>query len=597
MGLAGDRARRLAPLLVLLAAAAALLFTDLGGPWLWEDEADTALFARAIVRDGLPTAWDGRSFVDSDDGMRVAPHALGHDFVLVGTPWLPYYVAAASFALFGESEWAARLPFALVALATVAALYGLVLRTTGSARAAFAAGLLLLASAQFLLFGREARSYAPNMLLTVVLLAGFLRLGERRRDPWLAVAAVLLFYVQVLPVAVALAACAGLALLHPAFRPRLPALLARAPFVAALTLAWLLLAWSGTRVNWEPLGSAAEWPRRIGQLAAEASVAVPALGWAIGLPLVRRRLGPGDRTLLALCAAWLVACAALAPLALSASLLEVVGLRYVCGMLPVAAAVSGVLVARASGRSAAAYAAVLALFAATQLAGSALPWLALGHSRRLAGVAVSVPRDLGAKLFNVPWWAFVRGLGAPDAGTLHPLVGLLRERAARDDVVLTNFGWDGLYYYSDLGLGMRIDPSAPVYAHARRRELPRYVFDVDDADWIVWRGGNEAFLGYPFLLLGQPLEALRARLAARGARLELVAELPETLWENRPELFWHRFPGLGHPFAPPRLGARGPRYRDARVFRVSWPAEAARTAAPTALPGAPPATTDAAPPG
>jgi hypothetical protein len=144
---------------------------------------DTALFARSIVQHGLPLAWDGRSFVDSDDGLRVAPHALGQPLVMVGTPWLPYYAVAASFALLGESEWAARLPFALAAIATVALLYGLVLRATGCVRPAFAAGLLLLASTQFLLYGREARSYAPNMLLTLLVLAGFLRLGERRPRP------------------------------------------------------------------------------------------------------------------------------------------------------------------------------------------------------------------------------------------------------------------------------------------------------------------------------------------------------------------------------------------------------------------------------
>ena len=177
------RRAALVPLAALLAVAALLLLADLGDPWLWEDESDTALFARSIVRHGLPLAWDGHSFVDSDDGLRVVPRAFGQPLVMVGTQWLPYYAAAASFALLGESEWAARLPFALTAIATLAVLYGLVLRSTGCVRSAFAAGLLLLASTQFLLYGREARSYAPNMLLTLLVLAGFLRLGERRRDP------------------------------------------------------------------------------------------------------------------------------------------------------------------------------------------------------------------------------------------------------------------------------------------------------------------------------------------------------------------------------------------------------------------------------
>ena len=38
---------------------------------------------------------------------------------MISRPWLQYYVAAASFAVFGESPWAARFPFALAGLATI----------------------------------------------------------------------------------------------------------------------------------------------------------------------------------------------------------------------------------------------------------------------------------------------------------------------------------------------------------------------------------------------------------------------------------------------------------------------------------------------
>ena len=547
-----------------------LLLTDLGGPRLWEDECDTALFARSITRHGLPLAWDGRSFVDSDDGLRVAPSALGQPLVMVGTPWLPYYAAAASFALFGESEWAARLPFALCALATLGLLYALVLGSTGSVRSAFAAGLLLLASTQFLLYGREARSYAPNMLFTLLVLAGFLRLGERRRDPWLAIGAVLLFHVQILPTALALGACACAALLHPAHRHRFVPLLARAPWVMALTLPWLALSWSATGVNWTPLESVAELLPRIGQLGVESWVAVPWLGWAIGIPLVWRRLGEGDRRLLTLCFGWLAAWLVLTPLALSQPLLEVVGLRYVSGLLPIAAAVSGVLVARASRSRRTVYVGLLVLFAATQLPGAALPWLALGETQRAGGVLWQTPRAPLDKLLNTTWLAFASGLGARDPGALGAIVERIEREAAPGDVLLSNFGWDALYWYSGRPLGMRVAPDAPVRGAAERMGLPAYVFDFDHAGWLVWRGDNEALLGYPMTLLSWRLPEVQAALASRGARLEEVASFPETLWENRPEVYWHRFPNADRPFAPPAL-ATGPLYSPARLFRIRWP--------------------------
>lgn len=565
-------ARRAAflPLAALLALAAALLFADLGGPRLWEDESDTALYARSIAAHALPLAWDGTTFVDSDDGMRVVPRALGRPLVMVGTPWLPYYAAAASFAVLGESEWAARLPFTLAALATIAALYALVLQTTGCTRAAFASALLLLASTQFLLYGREARSYAPNMLLTVVVLWGFLRVGTRRRDPWLVVASALLFHVQILPAAIAIAACGLLAIATREHRPRFVPLLRRAPLVMLATLPWLALSWSATGTNWTSLGSLAELGPRIGQLAVEATVAIPWLGWAIGLPLVWRALREGDRRLLGLCGAWLAAFAVLTPLALSQPLLEVVGLRYACGLLPIAAMVGGVVIARASRGRTPVYAALLALFAATHLAGGTLPWLAIGETQRAAGVLWQAPRSLADKLFNTTWISFVRGLGVREPGTLGRIVEHLDREAAPQDVVLGNFGWDALYWYSQRPIGMRIATDAPVRRAAQQMGLPGYVFDYDRARWLVWRGGNETLLGYPLTLLQWRLPEVRAELVRRGARIDEVARFPETLWENRPELYWHRFAGDDRPFAPAPWADRSP-YEDARIFRIQWP--------------------------
>jgi hypothetical protein len=568
--------RHFGPLLLLLACAAALIFTDLGGPWLWEDEGDTAIFARTIVQQGLPRAWDGRNFNDSDDGRRVAPELLGQPLLMVGTPWLPYYATAASFALFGDSAWAARLPFALAGVASVAMLYVLVLCFTGCVRSAFAAALLLLASTQFLLYARESRSYAFNMLLTLLLLWGFLRL-DRRRDPWLAVAAVLLFHVQIVPAVVGIGACAAVALVCGGERRRLGPLLARAPWVAAFTLPWMLLTFSALRENASPIDAASVLPMRIGQFGSEMLVAIPVVGWAVGLPLVWRRLRRGDRTLLGLCAAWIALCAVFVPLLLSEDVIKVVGVRYVCGILPIAAAVTGIGIARASEGRTPVYAALLVLFAATHLAGNALPWLAIGESRRVWGsVSVNLPRELPGKLWNTQWLAFVRGLGVPDPGTLPPLADLLRANAGPDDVVLTNFGWDNLYFYTRLPQALRIAPDASaVRRKARALGLPSYVSSINGIDWLVWRGNGDA-------LFGHTLEEVGRELESRGAWLERIATLRETQWENRPELAWHRFPRDGYPFAPRRIGAQGAHYPDAQVFRVHWPPRASPAPGPVA---------------
>jgi len=240
-------------------------------------------------------------------------------------------------------------------------------------------------------------------------------------------------------------------------------------------------------------------------------------------------------------------------------------------------------VARASGGRAGLYVLLLVLFGVTHLAGGALPWLALGETRRIEGVAtVAVPREFTDKLLNTQWWDFVRGLGRRDPGTLAPIVELLRREAGPDDVVLTNFGWDNLYYYTNLPLGFRLSPNARISRDAAQQGLPAYVFGLADADWLVWRGGAGP-------LLGIPLTRKRAELERRGAQLELVATLPETLWENRPELAWHRFPSTGYPFASRRMGARGAHYPDAQIFRVRRPGD---SAAPPPLSRNPPASLD-----
>ena len=101
---------------------------------------------------------------------------------------------------------------------------------------------------------------------------------------------------------------------------------------------------------------------------------------------------------------------------------------------------------------------------------------------------------------------------------------------------------------------------------ARAAGLPEYVFGPDRGDWLVWRDAADPIPGWSFA-------RVEADLVARGASVELVARLPETHWENRPELHYHRFPGLSNPYWPRSLGD-SPSFPDARVYRIRWPSAA-----------------------
>ena len=69
------------PITLISALGALLVFTNLGSDYLWEDEGDTAALASNILKFGVPKAWDGAAFLDSDRGAR-----LNAELVMVTHP-------------------------------------------------------------------------------------------------------------------------------------------------------------------------------------------------------------------------------------------------------------------------------------------------------------------------------------------------------------------------------------------------------------------------------------------------------------------------------------------------------------------------------
>src|SRR6266513_2660839 len=164
------------PFVTVAVLGLALLFTNLGTDYLWADEGDTAVLASSILKSGVPKAWDGVTFTDSDFGARV-----NNDLVMVSSPWLQYYLAAASFWLFGENTFAARLPFAFAGWLTILLVYRLIWQSTADRRAALCGAILMICSVQFLLFCRQSRYYALAMLFTLLLIETFLRMKTSRQ--------------------------------------------------------------------------------------------------------------------------------------------------------------------------------------------------------------------------------------------------------------------------------------------------------------------------------------------------------------------------------------------------------------------------------
>ncbi len=171
---------RAPPIIVYVAVvliAAFTLFYHLGDRLLWGDEATTAVLAVNVTKFGLPRTIDGRNHITL-----YGPEIDGNsNRIWVWTPWAAEYLTAASFLMFGEHAFAARLPFAVIALVSVLLLGRLAFKVYGNHQAAAISMLLLATNVPFLLHSRQCRYYALLMLAQIVLIVGYRRLTARRR--------------------------------------------------------------------------------------------------------------------------------------------------------------------------------------------------------------------------------------------------------------------------------------------------------------------------------------------------------------------------------------------------------------------------------
>ncbi len=121
---------------------------------LWGDEAETALFARNILKYGVPRGWDGDNIMGINNGVVLDKNLLNHT-----SPWAQYYMVAASFKLFGQSSFTARLPSIILYIISIPLMYYFVVFVTGKKRVGTLTALIAALSAQGILYGYQARYY------------------------------------------------------------------------------------------------------------------------------------------------------------------------------------------------------------------------------------------------------------------------------------------------------------------------------------------------------------------------------------------------------------------------------------------------------
>ena len=161
---------------ILLTSVFWLAFYQLDNRLFWVDEAETAVLARNILQFGVPKVEDGTNHISlHGDKFDV------HDGVWTWTPWLPYYVTAASFKLLGTTTWAGRAPFALIGWLAVVALGFSTWKIYRHHGVALATMALLGTSEVYLLHMRQCRYYSITVLGEILLVYGVFQILNRKQ--------------------------------------------------------------------------------------------------------------------------------------------------------------------------------------------------------------------------------------------------------------------------------------------------------------------------------------------------------------------------------------------------------------------------------
>lgn len=443
-----------------------------------------------------------------------------------------------------------------------------------------------------------------------------------------AATAVALFHCHPLPAIALVTAVGALALFWPAFQRQRGGYGLILPCVLPLTLPWLLLSIGGLDENSSVIegegATLAAWAKSLlKQLAArtlqfwvEISELAPWLLWLLFLPMVWRRGTAAMRKALVVCGTALAALAAINIATQNVDEMWQLGARYAAAWIPLGACVTAALVSYLARGRWWVEGLLLSLIVLTHVGDNAVPWVTVdphsvidssryGFAMHLPpretprALREILPASLVPLFHDVPRLlrlevpAFFPELWASNPGTVELATEFLEQHADADDLVITNYEGEPLYFHSELPQAYKIPPWFRCYEAARLQGLPESAFSVREARWIVWRMVWEEYRGYR-------LQAVLDEITRHGGRAEPVFELTETRWENRENIHFHRFPTAGQLYVVvpyyhvdgdreiPHVTTR-PHWPRATIHWIEWPDEvdassdAASTTAPYRL--------------
>jgi len=161
------------PLFFLAVYSTLMIFPSLDNGALQVDEGADTFISTTLLKSHFPRHSDG---VNSS-----MLFANVHDGLFVYRPWVPYYIQSFSLSLFGQTTFAARLPFALIGVFAVIFLYRFALKFTDQKFVAFLAAFFLASSIPALIYFRTARYVGAPILLSILLLNFYIDIYKNKK--------------------------------------------------------------------------------------------------------------------------------------------------------------------------------------------------------------------------------------------------------------------------------------------------------------------------------------------------------------------------------------------------------------------------------
>lgn len=170
-------------LFIIVVVMAFLIFADINNTLLWKDEAITANIGYNTLKYGYPKIWDGINLISSTDGNSFNQYLISSNY-----EWLQFYICALSFAIFGKTTFAARLPFAILALFSVILIWVIAQRIFISLKRTICCTVFYGFNVQFLLYSFQSRYYSLVLFGTALCILAVLavegKIEQKKELSW-----------------------------------------------------------------------------------------------------------------------------------------------------------------------------------------------------------------------------------------------------------------------------------------------------------------------------------------------------------------------------------------------------------------------------